>query len=128
MRAQAKRLAALGVKPDLILHSPLARARQTAEIIAKALDREHHLRLEPRLSPGFNFALLTELLAEHAGLAELMLVGHAPDCNAAIEPLIGGGALKFGKGSVACIKVDLQGARPHGVLHWLATDDLLIAE
>lgn len=128
MKAQGRRLTALGVKPDLILHSPLARAQQTAAVVAHEMELENRLRAERRLRPGFDFALLLELLAEQTGLNELMLVGHAPDCAEVAGALMGGGELKFGKGSVACLKLDLEEARPRGVLHWLATDDLLTAE
>ena len=128
MKAQSRRLALFGLQPDLILHSPLVRCRQTAEIIARELKAGNRVRAEARLSPGFDFAGLIQLLVENEQVDELMLVGHAPDCGAVAGKLIGGGALKFGKGSLACVKLDRLGPRPSGTLHWLVSDDLLTAD
>ena len=50
VRLVAKRLTRLGVKPDVILTSPYARAVQTAAIIAKILGLEGQLRSSPPCS------------------------------------------------------------------------------
>ena len=126
LQAEALRLAALGLKPDLILHSPFKRAQQTAEIIAAALGTPDHLRIYDSLRPGFHAKDLKKLLRENAGCEELMLVGHAPDVAEVVRSLTGG-VVKFKEGTVALVKVDepIQGSE--GTLLWLATSEVLTA-
>ncbi len=78
VRLVAKRLTHLGVKPDVILTSPYARAVQTAAITAKVLGLEDGVAVEPALQPGFDVAELPPIVRAHAGAAALMLVGHEP--------------------------------------------------
>lgn len=122
IRAEGAALARLSLRPDLILHSPLVRARQTAEIIAEVLGPR--VRAHELLSPGFDHKALQKLLREHAGQEALMLVGHAPDMGNVIHRLAGG-AVKFKEGTVACVQIEKPDAEPEGTLIWLATPDLL---
>ena len=76
-RALGERLAA--EQPDLVVSSPLLRARETAAAIAKAAGAE--LRVDERLAPG---ATADDLVAaaEGAGAGETVVtVGHQPDCS-----------------------------------------------
>jgi phosphohistidine phosphatase len=80
-RAQARelgeRLSRHPTPPALVLTSPLLRARQTAEPIARAAGAE--LRVESRLAPG---ASVDALRAAIAGLeGPVAAVGHQPDCS-----------------------------------------------
>ena len=60
-----------------MLSSPLLRARQTAERIARAARAE--LRVDARLSPGATAESLREAVA---GLTRpVATVGHQPDCS-----------------------------------------------
>lgn len=126
MQKEARRLAKVGIEPGLILYSPLVRCRQTAEMIAVALDATDRLRADPRLEPGFSIGALTELLRENAAATEVMVVCHSPDCDEVVRALVGGVSLHLGKGAAACIDVDQVGVgRPTGQLKWLATRRLL---
>ena len=127
IQAAAATLAHLGLQPDLILHSPLVRAQQTAELIAEALGLDDRLRACDPLSPGFNHKALKRLLREHAEREALMLVGHAPDMGAVIQSLTGG-AVKFKEGTVAHVKIEKPDAEPEGTLVWLAPAELLVHE
>ena len=63
--------------PVVVLSSPLLRARQPAEPIARALGAE--LRVESRLAPG---ASVSGLRAAISGLeGPVAAVGHQPDCS-----------------------------------------------
>jgi phosphohistidine phosphatase len=124
IRAEGAALARLGLQPDLILHSPLLRARQTAELIAEALGLADRAQAHDLLSPGFDHKALKELLHEHAGREALMLVGHAPDMGKVVEKITGG-AVKIKEGAVACVKIDKPDGTPEGTLFWLATAELL---
>lgn len=128
MEAAAAGLARRDVQPELILHSPLLRARQTADIIAEALActkqlREHHL-----LEPGFNPKALRDLVHEHAKLKALMFVGHAPDMGEVVAHLTGH-AMKFKEGTVAHVAVkEPEKKQLKGKLEWIATAEELAEE
>src|SRR5688572_20399354 len=105
--ATGRRLAALGIKLDAVLTSPLARARQTAEIVAQALGLE--VVEEPALGPGFAERAAAALVDRHAGARGLMLVGHEPDFSTTISALIGGGHVLMKKGALARVAIDAGG-------------------
>lgn len=121
IKVAARGLLRLDVRPDVLLTSPLARARQTAEIVARELRRE--LRLAEALAPGCDHARLLELLAEQRGAASALLVGHEPDFSQIIGALTGGRVL-LKKGGLARIDLD---ALDHGsgTLVWLLTPRVL---
>jgi phosphohistidine phosphatase len=78
-------LAAADDPPRVVLSSPLLRARQTAEAIARATGGE--LRVEERLAPGATLDALRAALAD-AG-APAVAVGHQPDCSQIAEAVTG---------------------------------------
>jgi phosphohistidine phosphatase len=85
-RALADRLRADGLRPDAILTSPLLRARETGELLGKALGLEPVA--DERLSPGAAAAEVAEAAAEHGDT--VVLVGHQPDCSRIVAALGGG--------------------------------------
>jgi phosphohistidine phosphatase len=118
MVRQAETLADLGLKPDLIITSPLARAFQTADIVADRLKRGDKLLQDERLGPGFNNEDLAKVLIDHAEAQTMMLVGHEPDFSLTISALTGGGRILLKKGGLA--RVDLTSSEPlQGELVWL---------
>lgn len=100
MAHEAWVLARLGLKPDLILTSPLERATQTAGIVASGLGLEDRLRTERSLGPGFGMKKLRRLLLEHSRAESIMLVGHEPELSTVIRKLTGGHVV-LGKGGLA---------------------------
>ena len=124
IQAEGAALARLGLQPDLILHSPLRRARQTAELVAEALGLADRVREHGLLRPSFDYNALKKLLREYAQAESLVLVGHAPDMGEVTRQLTGG-KVKFKEGSVACVKIEKPEEEPEGVLLWLATSQLL---
>jgi phosphohistidine phosphatase SixA len=87
-RALGERLAA--ERPDLVLASPLLRARETAAAIAKAAGAE--LRVDDRLAPGAGAEDI--VAAVEAGGATVVAVGHQPDCSE-IAAALGAGERDF---------------------------------
>ena len=82
-RALGERLAA--VRPDVVLSSPLLRARETADAIARAAGAS--LRVEDALAPG---ATAESVVAAAAGAGEtVVVVGHQPDCSEIVFELTG---------------------------------------
>ncbi len=90
-RALGRRLAEAGVRPDAVLSSPLLRARETAEEIARATGAE----AEPveALQPG---ATVEDVEAAVAGRGDhVVVVGHQPDCGIVAAALGDGNAPPF---------------------------------
>src|SRR5262245_49313061 len=79
MQRAARGMRSLGLRFDLVLTSPLTRARQTARIVVPAFRPRPPLRALRPLSPGGGsggvFAALEAVPAD----AAVLLVGHEPD-------------------------------------------------
>lgn len=110
-------LARLVPRPQGVWSSPLARAVETAELLAAAFGAPAP-QATPHLAPGFDcFRLAAEL--REAGDGPFALVAHAPDVAGFTEWLIGArgaGGIKFGAGTAALVTLAPPGA---GVLHAL---------
>ncbi len=83
--ALAELLRTHSTPPRLVLSSPLLRARQTAEQIAKATGAD--LGVDERLLPGATSSLLREAVEVTAG--PVAAVGHQPDCSEITVELTG---------------------------------------
>ena len=125
-RRQAERLGAFlevhGVRPDVIVSSPLVRARQTAEIVAEALGMT--IKVDPRLGSGFGKRDLWSLLDETAA-REIMLVGHDPDFSSLLTYLIDAAGMSMKKGALATVDLHTKLGDGEGELRWLVPPDLL---
>ena len=125
MAREAEAIARVGVALDAIVTSPLVRARQTAAILADALQLSDKLVEDERLGANFDFELLADILHDHRAARALMLVGHEPSLSAVIGRLIGKAAVNVKKGSLA--RVDLSGASElRGELIWLVPPRVLL--
>jgi len=114
-------LAELGVKPSHVLSSPLVRARQTAEIAARAMKFRGEVELLDELTNGTSTPALLKVLQSYSSQEEILLVGHMPSLSEHLAALIGSKSpqgLPLGKGSIVCIDADQ--IRPgRGQLRWL---------
>jgi phosphohistidine phosphatase len=101
-REQARTLAERLVpeQPDVVLTSPLLRARETAAAVAAATGAE--LRIEERLSPGATADLVLEAVRDVGEV--IVAVGHQPDCSE-IAAALGAGEVAFAPGAVLEIEV-----------------------
>jgi len=127
VRAEGRAMKAMGLAPDVIVTSPLARARRTAEIVAAELGMSERLVEDRRLAYGFDARRLAEIVAREAAAASLMVVGHEPDFSATVAELTGGGRVDFKKGGLA--RVDVRGSQlDDGMLAWLLTPALMTGE
>lgn len=113
LHRMVKYLRGLKISPAIILSSPLPRAWQTAEIVAKHLQLE--MQREDGLKKGFDVAKLRRMLKPHDG-DDVMIVGHEPDFRAVIRTLTGG-RVKLAKGGLALLELpaEMEKAR----LRWL---------
>jgi len=108
----ARGLARLDVWIDVVLTSPLVRARQTAEPVVKALRLSGKLRetqaLEPSSDPQ---EILDEVRGEQA--KAILLVGHEPHLGALLGRLVAGSPgleIPMRKAAVARLVWDGSGA------------------
>jgi phosphohistidine phosphatase len=120
----AARLAEAGIRVDLIVASPYARAAQTAEIARRVLGAGAEVEHTDLLRPGFDLPALEQILAAHPDVARLMLVGHEGDFSSVIGQLIGSAELVLKKSGVAMVELPDPGA-PHGTLRWLVPPGLI---
>jgi phosphohistidine phosphatase len=100
-RALGERLAADETPPEAVRTSPLLRARQTGEAIARAAG----VRSAPddRLAPG---ATAGDVRAVVTGCGETVaVVGHQPDCGQIAAALTGGPEPRFPAGGVVAIEL-----------------------
>jgi phosphohistidine phosphatase len=109
---------------DCIATSPLARAYQTAEIMAKSLDLKDRLEVWDELAPGGD----PDSTCYHASQAgkdgAVILVGHEPGLSDLIGRIITGGdtaSLVIAKGGLAKIRNFSFRDKPSGEVQWLLT-------
>jgi len=103
----AQGLVALGMRPDLVLTSPLVRCRQTAELVAGAA--RCPLEDDPRLAPGMSASDLIEVIIENPEALTLLACTHQPGLTYALADLTGCGQIGFKRPGAAV--VELQAPR-----------------
>jgi phosphohistidine phosphatase SixA len=120
--ASARALRAMGVKLGAILTSPLVRAEQTADAVARVYPKAGRQTARFLAPPGDFGALrrrLSELLAEKT--KAVALVGHTPSLEEFVGRLVGGAgrvALSLTKAGAACVLLG-ESADSGGCLQWL---------
>jgi len=112
--------------PDVILHSPVRRARETAELFGQSVE-SHHLIEVTWLDCGMSPEVGLKELATYYEFPSVLLVGHEPDLSQLIATCLGLGdprALHLRKASLACLELDTLTAGG-GRLEWLLTAKLI---
>jgi phosphohistidine phosphatase len=95
-----------GLLPEIVLTSPLIRARQTADEFCT------HAKIPGPVIQGW----LASGMAPESAMAELAafrdfkrvaIVGHEPDFSILVEWILGvtGGGVEFKKGAIACLRI-----------------------
>jgi phosphohistidine phosphatase len=106
MRQVAEGLFKLDLKLDRIVTSPLPRARQTAEIVAEALDALELVEVSNVLQAGTAAATIERWLRERSE-ERLMIVGHNPTLSDLVSLLVLGSTqpeiCDLKKGAVAAL-------------------------
>ncbi len=87
VRSVAQKLAEMDEMPKLVIASPLVRAQQTAEIVAKEL-KTAPIETERDLAPGGDGVTFVRSAAT-LGRKRLMIVGHEPDLSDLVSQLLG---------------------------------------
>ena len=117
-KTQALRLQQADALPHIVLTSPYARARQTAETFCDAAGIPGpivHYWIGCGMAPE---TALTELLG-YDEFARVAIVGHEPDLSSLMAYLLKmpAGAIKFSKGTLACMRISPPSRG--GILHYM---------
>ena len=123
--ALASALQQHGVSLNVVLFSPLVRARQTAEGLARHwAPPAPTLLVCEALAPQGKRKKLARFLARQ-GKNKVALVGHQPDLGQFAAWLIGSkkAQVDLGKGGVAWISCATEPAKGSGKLRWLITTE-----
>ena len=129
MNKGARGLRALEVRPDLILTSPLIRARQTAEILQRVLGEAISLESIDALASG-NHEEVYQAIQHRAKLDAMMLVGHQPSLGEIAGEIAWGSGehyVELKKGGACCLQIDSLRPSPRGTMLWLLTPAVLRA-
>ena len=115
-------LRTLKVRPDVILSSPLLRARETAEIAKKGLITDAKVELADELTPS---AVPDRLIARLADLEDkpvVLCVGHEPHISTTISAMVSGNtaaSFEVKKAGACCIRFTGIPKAGAGTLLWL---------
>lgn len=113
----------MGISFDVIFSSPLIRARQTAEIVARSLKSEKKLRITNHLTPDGAFVdILAQVENARPTSKAILLVGHEPYLSGLISLICAGGGmlnLVLKKGGLCRMEVDVVKPGRCAVLEWL---------
>src|ERR1700674_2654146 len=126
LRKEARGLVRLGVTFDVVLTSPLVRARQTADVVAGAFSTRPAIVVMDSLAPdGSSQAILSDL-EKHARRTRIALVGHEPGIGELAARLVGSRRpFAFKKGSICRIDVKRFPPAGPGMLRWFITPKIL---
>jgi phosphohistidine phosphatase len=126
LRKEARGLVRLGVTFDVLLTSPLVRARQTADIVASAFDTRPPIVVIESLAPDGSAQAVLSDLEKQARRTRIALVGHEPGIGELAARLIGSRrAFAFKKGSICRIDVKSLPPAGPGTLRWFITPKIL---
>jgi phosphohistidine phosphatase len=129
MRQAAAGLHALDFVPELILSSPLPRARQTAEILLEAFGKVIKMKLLTALAPsGSRRDLYHAIESYEKKLKSLMLVGHQPSLGEIAGEIVWGSPehfIEIKKGGASAIQLERLGDPPQGSMLVLLTPSIL---
>ena len=128
MRQIVLGLRELGVEFDLVLTSPLVRARQTADLLIAGVRSKPTLEVTDALAPGEPPVKVAAMLAKHSGRCSIALVGHEPGLGELAAWLVGANEpFVMKKGGICRIDVSALPPARHGQVSWVATPKMLRA-
>ena len=127
--AVAESIRSLKLDIDLIATSPLKRASETAEIVARKLKKEKLLQLWDELKPEGDTDALYRRLSKLKADSTVVLVGHEPYLSSMIGEVTAGKAssvrIVLKKAGLARMELTEFVPRPSGTLRWLLPPRLI---
>lgn len=126
LRKEVRALEVLDVSFDVIISSPLARAKQTADVFAQGLANKPPIVLSDALAPAGSQSSLFQEMSRHMKKESIALVGHEPNMGELAARLLGAkGAVEFKKGAICRIDFEIFPPKGLGTLRWLVTPKML---
>ena len=128
-KLSVKGMKAANVEVDLIVSSPILRARQTAEIVHKGLDLAEPVEFSDALASGSVTGILSAVQA-HTSYNGVMLVGHEPTLSELISTMASGTyhtALNLKPGGLCKLHVDTVRLGQCASIDWFVTPKQLVA-
>ena len=123
--AAARGFLSFASAPEQIVTSPLIRARQTAQLFARAAKPPLSVASMDELSPGHSPSVVLNQVRKLGG-ASIALVGHEPDLGYLAAHLLGAKRpLPFKKGGICRIDVTWERV-PQGTLVWFLPPKVLV--
>lgn len=125
LRTVLERAREAGVRPAIILTSPLKRALETAEIAAAVLDVKRELVTTNALAPlSTPQCVWNEIRAQHTD--RVLISGHEPLLSQVVGFLLKCPALQLDlkKGALVSLNVETGESGPRGTLKWVLTPKL----
>ena len=115
----------LETQPEIVLSSPLVRARQTAEIVAALLGCR--VELVDELQPGADSINNLQHVLQHYDAETVMLVGHEPDFSTLAARLINADDRGILLKKAGLIRIDIDGRikAGRGRQAWLLTPKVM---
>jgi phosphohistidine phosphatase len=128
LRRSMRGLVRIDVGFDVVLTSPLTRARQTAEVLADQLHPRPPIVVVESLAPGGTHQALLADLEKQSRRTRIALVGHEPGIGELAARLAGmRRSMEFKKGAFCRIDVDELPPDGSGTLRWFGPPRLLRA-
>jgi phosphohistidine phosphatase len=126
LRKEARALNTLGIGFDQIITSPLARTRQTADVLAETLKSKPSVSASDALAPAGTPSAVIQEVTRHMRKARIALVGHEPNIGELAARLIGARTpLEFKKGAICRIDFEVFPPKGAGQLRWFLTPKML---
>lgn len=123
LRAAVRIWERLNLRPDVVVTSPLPRARQTAELFCQGMGLTSPIEVDA-LRPGARWGDFARALAAHHDAQRVMFVGHEPDLSNAVSQLSGAHSVRLRKAGVACLEFPGIPEPGAGEIAWLIDPDL----
>ncbi|MGH2462820.1 MAG: SixA phosphatase family protein [Candidatus Limnocylindria bacterium] len=124
LRAAAPLWRRLNLRPDLVLSSPLPRARQTADLFVEGVGLAREPVADDRLRPGAEWPDMARAMTIDRDARRVLFVGHEPDLSTAVQLLTEARAVRLRSGGVACVEFPGIPEPGAGELAWLLDPDL----
>jgi phosphohistidine phosphatase len=87
-RAAARAMKKMGIKFDFLVTSPLLRAKETADLVAKSYRWSEAAQVAEDLGHEYSVGAVVKLLAKFPPDAAVALVGHEPDLSDLASALV----------------------------------------
>ena len=121
-------LQSLGTKFDVVASSPLKRALETAEIVARKFKKLNQLEEWDELKPAGDTGKLFQKLSRLKATSRILVVGHEPYLSSMIGEIVAGKTslnLVLKKGGLAKVRINTFKPRISGELRWLLTPKMM---